>query len=471
MRVPHLGPALAGVALLGLLAGPVAAQPTVQYQAVGDRQIIFVNNPERLEVGYTDTVPGSATFGATFSDLADKDYGRKTILDQPVEPGRYRNVFEHVWNARSVSTGPAAANPIHYGVYVYNPNSTAVTVTLNGKAFTNSVSGAIPYAERFNGEDAGNPSVVYQVPARNFVWLLRTDVDYGGLRPINLGSFFSGIVDFEVAGGPCVVSNIAYQDFFAANSPQYAGSTVLPATLLGRPDYMGFLYRRYAVPAGAAPESRVYKGLMRHPSGVAVASAVRTSSVLSFTINDSTPVGELTVTYPTYTANSTGLFVPSATNFTGPSWTTHNVPIRDTATVKTVANDMFDIVQPGYGTLYALFQSNTPNTPFGQSNFGNWGVVYQDRISVTNNGTSARTVAINLGNPGTGGSPVAYKVDNGTWQTGNARSTGTPLVPVTFHTFSVPGNSTRTVDFYFSLGCPGVGTIRHSVAVTNAATP
>jgi hypothetical protein len=89
-------------------ATPVQAQaPIVSYSPESGpdaRQLIFVNNPERLEIGYTDiwsyssggTVFPSVTQGITFYDLADSNLGQKSLLQMTITPGKYRDTFEHV---------------------------------------------------------------------------------------------------------------------------------------------------------------------------------------------------------------------------------------------------------------------------------------------------------------------------------------------------------------------------------------
>jgi hypothetical protein len=327
---------------------------------------------------------------------------------------------------------------------------------------------------------------------------LRSEVDFpsGGVVPS--GNFFSGVVDFDIAGGPAQVSNFAYQSF---DETFFARATVvIPPPFnafvdLSGPQYMGFITRRYAAGTTPAPETRTYKGLMTYPvvsaSGVAQGGTAPAGggvlATLSYTINDSTTAGDLRVTYPRYINDSNGTLnryspsntvapasIPATTDptvVTTAYWYTGNVPIRDTNYtrdsgnnitnfgIQVVANDMFDIQTPGYGTLYALFQSNTPNTIFGQFNVGNWGVIYHDAITVTNNGTINRTFALKLNNNG-GSSPLAYRTGTGAWQ-GTTVSTS----PFTYSTFTVPAGQTVTTDAYYVIGCPAVTTLKHTLTL------
>jgi hypothetical protein len=208
--------ALTALTLFSLdgLTTPVRAQaPTVRYSPEGTRQLIFVNNPERLEVGFTDTVIGSQTFGVTFNDLADADQGKKAILQQTIQPGSYRNLFEHVYNLSRATTPLAANNPIHYGICLYNPNKTAISVTVYGKAFVAGTNGGQPLAELLNAAQTNPTGTTLTVFPAQTVWVFRSDVDIVPAVSVPPGSFFSGVVDFDVAGGPAVVSNLAYQVF------------------------------------------------------------------------------------------------------------------------------------------------------------------------------------------------------------------------------------------------------------------
>ncbi len=451
--------------LLMISAGavlPVQAQtatpPVVRYTPEGARKLIFVNNPERLEVGFTDTVPGSATFGFTYSDLADGEIGRKSILNMNLEPGSYRNLFEHVYNITRSAVPITASNPISYGVVLFNPGFTNLTVNVQGKGFVTGTAGGQPFVDLFNN------SVSETITLRpfRFLWILRSDTDYAGTKPINPGSFFSGVVDFDVSGGSFKVLNLAYQDFNQVFPflEATAKPTEQPAKALADAEYSGFVTRRYTLTA--APESRVYKGLMAYPNAPESGTGVTTN--LSFAVDDATVVGALPVTYPQYVRDTvTGVFAPSATvNVPGTGWFTHNTPLRDTATAKVVGNDMFNVLMPGYGTVYALAPSYTPNSPFSQANVGNWGVIYRDVITLTNNGTRDRNFSLTLNNSSGSGSPIAYKDAASVWQQVLVRAT-----PVTYYTVTVPAGTSQTVEGTFTLGCPGVGTLRHAVVVTN----
>ena len=447
---------LAGFAPLAFAQAPVVRY--VRETPAVERQLIFVNNPERLEIGLTDTTPGSVTRGSTFSDLADATLGRKSLLNMTIEPGSYRNVFEHVYNFSRATTPIAATRPIAYGVMIFNPNATNITVTTRGKGFvTGTATAAQPFVDLFNNPA---PQTIIVRPNR-YQFLLKSDTDYGAAGVINVGSFFTGVVDFDVSGGRCKVVNIAFQDvatvsaFLDANAKPVAD----PAIALADAEYSGFVTRRYS--QVSAPESRVYKGLMTYPNTLASDGGVVAN--LLFTITDATPIGALFVTYPLYVRDATtGIASPSTTNVSAAGWYTHNTPLRDTTAIKMVGTDMLDILMPGYGTVYSLASTYAPNTPFAQSNVGNWGVMYRDVVTVSNTSGSARTITLTLNNSSGGGSPIAYKNDAGAWQQTVVRAT-----LFTYRTVTVPANTTRVIEGTFTLVCPGVGTLFHAVNVTN----
>ena len=473
----RFSPAFIAALALAASVAPVSAQaPLVKYTPEGTRQLIFVNNPERIELGYTDLIPGSVNYGFTYNDLADSMLGAKSLLDMTIPPGTYCNAFEHVYNLNRVATPAAAQNNARYGIVVFNNGTTTVTLTRTGRGFVTGINGGQPFVDALN-----NPTnVITTVAPGRFAFLLQSEVDFAS-RPITPGSFFSGTVDFSVAGGSVRIVNIVYQNintvtpFLEATAkPTNAPSSVFTNAAT----YSGYVTRRYSQATSPAPESRVYKGLMTYPRinangeslGGSVTSGSTVATNLAFTISDTTAANaELPVTYPRYLADAvTGIFEPSAEAFAANYWITHNTPLRDNATNRAVSNDMFDTWTPGFGTIHALVPTFTPNSPFGQANIANWCVFYRDSVTITNAGTRSRTVQLTLNNVtgGTNGSPIAYRIPGGTtWaQTVVRGSAATELV---YGTVTVPAGESRTVEGVFTLGCPGVGTLRHAVKVTN----
>ncbi|MBC8103441.1 MAG: hypothetical protein H7Z41_12760 [Cytophagales bacterium] len=411
---------------------PARAQTVVRYQQEGSRSLIFENNPERLSLNYTDPVTG-----VNYWDLADSGLGQKSLLRHYLAPGSYRNFFEHLNDS---------AGTIHYGIQLYNPNSTAITIVIRGKGFTTGrfgeaarpVLGGQPFVDLLTTRTA----ITVTLAAYGSTWVFRSDANYGNSRPILQGDFFSGVVDFDVSGGNFYCTNLAYQNFNSLTSWSY----------------MGFITRNGDTP-GDAPESRLYKGLM----GGAVAVT------LPFTVGNSTPVGDLAVAYPPYNNDGSGQYFAAAANTPSNAWYTHDLPWREDPAVvnppnpsRVVANDMFNIGTPGFGTIYALAPTPVPNSPYLYANLGNWGVQYHALVRITNQSTRARSFALKLNTYSGGGGPIAYRDAGGVW-----RQTILGGAPFTYFTFSVPANTTRSYDAYFILGGPAAGRLRQSVTLTN----
>jgi hypothetical protein len=414
--------AAAVAALTGLSGTAARAQtpPTVRYAPeAGARTLLFENNPEQLVVGYT------APDGVTYSDLADPGLGQKSLLRQSVAPGQYRNFFEHVnYTGRT----------INFGIQVYNPSSTTTaTVTVRGKGFVVGTGGGRPFADAF----ATPLNTTYTLAPGRSAWIFRSDADYNNQRPINANNFFSGVVDFDVSGTTVFVTDLAYQNFVYLTSWSY----------------MGYITRQPANP-NDAPESRVYKGTM---TGGTITN-------LSFTINDSTAIGDLPVQYPRYLNDGTGKYVASSTIVSGTNWYTHELPWREnsSSTAIVVANDMSNIEMPGFGTVYALQPTLGTGSPYNYANLANWGVVYHQKVTITNGGTRSRSFQMRLGTASGGAAPLAYRGSDGLWRYGSLTGGALP-----YYSNTVPAGTTKAFDAYYVIGGPAVGRIRNSVYVTN----
>lgn len=459
--------------LLGMSTGlcvPAIAQTPVPIVYTTDpgsvanptRQLIFSNNPEQIYAPYTDTTtaPGTTTY---YYDLADNGLGAQSLLQITVPEGQYRDYFEHV-----NKTGQS----LSYAVQVYNPGNTTLVVTLGRKGFTpdaasGNSTGASAIADLMNSTTA--PMTYRVLPGRS-VWVLRTDTDYAGTKPNANGKYAAGVVDFDVAGGSALVSNIAYQN----------------ARALSRWNYMGFITRAY--PSGqGTPESRVYKGLFQYPGQTAPTGAGVTAPIMAV-IDDSTTAGELPVTYKRYTYNGSQ-YVPSTNSVPAgtTAWWTNDTPARDKTSASApiaymVGSDVFDINLPlapsGSLLVEALKLRSWPNSTATQANIGNYGVQYHESVRVTNNGTRARRVSLTLNNYGSGSSSYAYpdwSKNDGTWTWDYSRTTLTTNAGVTTATynqtvtyaqFDVPADGQEhTYEAYYILGAPSGGQLRHAIKV------
>lgn len=476
--------AAGGVALLGLLGAgttaPVRAQtPTVSYSPEpGARQLIYSNNPEVLGVQFTDSITNAASPTTYYYyDLADGNFGAHSILQMTVEPGSYRDLLEHV-----NQTGYT----LNYGVQIYNPSTTdSIFVTLVGKGYWGNAAagfstGGRVFSELQNNEaqDALNNIVprTYRIYPGRTLWLLRSDVDYAGARPNTNRQTATGVVDFDLSGGNAVVSNIAYQNLRNTTSWSYPGYVTRTTRYLSTAATPTILN---------SVESRVYKGLYKYPGQTQPTGAAVTTT-LAFTIDDSTRAGltnasgttipdgtaagysELPIQAVRYIKNTgTGVYGPTGASIVDTAWWTGNSPSRES---RAVSSDMFNIDMPGWGMVNALTLGAWPNTAQTTPNLGNYGVQYNEKITVTNNGQRDRTVHFVLNNGGGGSSSVAYLDQTGTWNFGNCAAfsaTQNPPVTVTYFVLTVPAGQTRTGNATFIVGAPGIGTLRHAVRMAN----
>jgi hypothetical protein len=238
------------------------------------------------------------------------------------------------------------------------------------------------------------------------------------------GPSFSGVIDLVIKGGDAIIENVAYRSF---------------ARLTGVRSYQGYVVR--TEPNGQNT-ARVYKG--RSPI-----STIETN--LSFTIGNSTPVGALSVQTRDYNLVSQVYGAPVTRGY----WISNIGPAQN---AQGVSSDMLTFTTPGWGPISIFTRSDaTNNFP----NFGNWGAMYRVNLSVTNTGTTARTVTYNLQPPGN--APVAYRDAGGWKQTIIGTNVSFPIYSV-----SVPAGQTVVIPSEWALGGPGFGAIRNTVNVTNA---
>lgn len=380
---------------ISVIPASAATVPTISYTKGGERSLIFVNNPEQLYNG----------------DLGDSNLGDKSIYRDTLAPGKYRNFFEHV--NRSGST-------IGHGIQVYNPNTFAVTVSVQGSGYEASVYGGRPFAQMFS--NYSNTGTTYTIPAGGSQWIMRKD------SSIANGSFFSGVIDFTVSGGQVIMNNTAYRNFSALD-----GSTT----------YMGYVQR---VEADGTHEARVYKGLSPY-------SEVTATNV-NFSISDSDPQGVLAVQYPNYNVN-TNSYGTTTTRSDG--WVSSISPVNNT---NAISNDMISFNMPGWGVVDALKPSDGDGK---YGNLANWGVVYTVKGTVTNNGSRTRTLSANYkGNPSSNAF-IAYRGGDQIWRSTQV----TPGSNIQYYSFSVPAKSTVSYEAKFVIGGPSGGNIVQSISINN----
>jgi hypothetical protein len=375
--------------------GKAMTIPSINYQKGGERSLIFVNNPEQL---YNQ-------------DLGDSSLGDKSIFRSTLKPGKYRNFYEHV---------NRSGHTIGFGIQLYNPTDNTVNIKVFGSGFEASVNGGKPFVQMF--QNYSSNGVNYSIAPGGSIWIVRKD------SSITNGSFFSGVIDFDVSNGEVIMNNIAYRNF---------------SSLDGSTDYMGYIQR---IESDGTHEARVYKGVSPY-------SEVSASNV-HFTIDDSNTSGVLPVQYPTFNL-TTGTYGNSVVTENG--WYSNIGPANNP---QAVTSDMLDFAMPGWGEISSLSKSDGENK---YGNLGNWGVIYTLKGTITNNGTYTRNVSINYkGNP-SANAFIAYRGSDNVWRSRQV----TPGSNIQYYTLSVQPNKTVSYNAKFVIGGPSAGNILQSVSINN----
>ncbi|WNR46126.1 hypothetical protein [Paenibacillus roseipurpureus] len=380
-------------ASLASYASSASAATAVSYTKVASRTLLFVNNPEQI-------------FN---EDLGDATLGDKAIYRETLSAGNYRNFYEHV--NRSGST-------IGYGIQLYNPTASAITITVHGSNQEASVQGGRIFTSLFNSYST--TGTTYTLNAGASLWVMRKDAS------ITNGTFFSGVIDFDTTG-QVILSNVAYNSFAALDASR---------------TYMGYIQR---IETDGTHEARMYKGSSPY-------SEVKANNV-NFTINNATPIGALAVEYPNYDLSTSSYGSPIVRN----GWIANIGPSPD---ANAITSDMIDFNMPGWGNISALSLSDGEGK---YANLGNWGIVYSVSGAITNTGTTARTVSINLKGHPTQNAFLSYRGSDGVWRSLQL----TPASNVQYYSMTVPAGSTVNYDARFILGGPSAGDLQQSITVNN----
>ncbi|MER3426805.1 MAG: hypothetical protein C4334_01705 [Pyrinomonas sp.] len=386
---------IASMALISGVGVRGATVPEIKYVQGGGRALIYVNNPEQI----------------TAADLGDSNYGDAAIMRATGVQGKQRCYFEHL-NRTGFTIG--------YGIQLYNPNSTSVTVTVQGSGFEASVQGGRPFAQMLSNYSTSGTS--YTVGPGRVLWLMRQDAAVAN------NTFFSGVIDFNVDGGSVTINHIAYRSFGALD-----GSTT----------YIGYVRR---IEPDGTDEARVYKGL--NPNTMAIAADV------DFVVGDGDPAGVLAVSYRSYDLNS-GAYGSSVIRPNG--WYTNIGPANN---ANAVASDMFAFDMPGWGRIDPFSRSDGEGK---YPNLGNWGVVYVVKGKVTNVGAKTRQLSVNLKANPSASAAIAYRGSDGVWRS-MVVSAGSN---VRYYSFSVAPGSTVSYEAMFVLGGPSGGNLLQSIALNN----
>lgn len=374
-------------------AGTLPA-PRIVYKPKCDRSLLFVNNPELLES----------------ADFADNGIDPKTVFEAKVtKPTRI--FFEH---------DNTQGYPISYNIQLFNRDSEAdVEVIIDGWGFVTGEQGGDPFRQLFEREKF--PPRRVKVRPGEFIWLIPPES-----TQIKAGVFFSGVVDFEVRGGPASIRALGYRNINKID---------------GKAKYEGYItkYRR------GSDQSRVYKGTIECAEVVAEG--------VDFTIDDSDEPGPLDVQFM---SRGRGLTINS-------QWHTHGFRIGEA-----IKSDILEIRTPPDkdNPEGILFLTEPPwmkppkeNRP---ANLGNWGVVYTLKGNVTNNGRLDRCISITLELER---AAIAWRGRDERWRAEKVEGRRS----IEYYAFPVRAGSKVPFEAKFVLGGPSGTNLVHSVSVLGDA--
>lgn len=172
---------------------------------------VYCNNPEQL-------------FDSDLGDHAPR-FGNHYLLWSLVT-GECQAYYSH-----ENMTG----RTIGYGLQIYNPNVTTISVRVTGVGFGNNAFTC--WTQFFNKTNGGGGTVgTFTVKSKEALWIQRND------NAIPPGAIFNGAVGFDVSGGSVYVFNYAYDEF---------------ANIDGTATYLGYVTR---IDPSGQNEAHVYKG-------------------------------------------------------------------------------------------------------------------------------------------------------------------------------------------------------------------
>lgn len=360
-----------------LSGAPTSGTSKPTYSFDGDF-FIYCNNPEPL----------------IDSDLGDSNLGNKYILWSNVT-GACQAWYEH-----SNATGHA----IGYGLQVYNPNATSVTVTVTNIGFGKGIDWyKTTWSQFFSGASGGGGTVgTFTVPAYGVLWIQKNS-------SIANGAIFEGVVRFSVSGGSVSVANYAWSNFSAID---------------GTATYLGYV----SGSRNGQDQSKVYKGTATTGGGATARGFFLTNSFS--------------------TSASALLASPRA-------WRTNGC--RTSTWPDATLNDMVEIkcplTGPGDPTYQVFSCANL-------SNLGNWGLQYHYSMTVNNDTMATRTINLVVAQPLVGVYSNVYvatpdgnagcQISNSNWK---------------FYAFSLSPGQNRTVEFQVILcGDSNGGLVKSIVA-------
>lgn len=382
----------AALSMLGSAGTPsasAAGSGTLASSTQQGTRLLYVNNPEPL-------VPG---------DLANSG---RSIFRYSLNAGSNRAFFEHVNKTGST---------INYGVFLYNPGSSTVTVTRTRKSWSagSFTIGGPALATFLNGSE----NTTLTLPPGGSGWIYRSDLIGSPAAP---NQYFTGAVDFS-HNGQVIAQNLAFTGS-AANLP-------------GSYTYLGYVT---GVREGV-PQHRVDKGVSLTPAA---------SLSLNVTVPNAT-TGPVPVTYTPGGATNC-----PTTPRTASTWRTNYPHTKDGAAV---GGDMITLTTPE-GNLIGP----CANSPYGGGlpNLGNYGVLYTVNVRVANNSGAPRRMTLTMSRAGgVGNTFVAYRNVGASMFTSGVANGSASLTYLDF----TAATGTNTYTGYYALGAPATGNIDQTLRV------
>lgn len=361
---------------------PTTANITVAYDDFGAGSYLYCNNPEQLR--------STSYFG-------DSNLGNKYLLWEYVT-GSCQTWYEHLNNSGST---------IGYGVQIYNPNTTAITVEVTNIGF--GTDPTTPWTQFYSGASGGGGTVgTFTVQAGQVLWIQRND------SAIPNSTVFNGVVHFNISGGSAYVFWYAYENFSNIN---------------GTASYLGWVQSEDPQP-DPQNEARVYKGLL-------LQQGTSNQGTFFTTGNFSYNVSQLLASPATWLSNECG----------------------------DGNNDMQDVQIPtGSPGSPAFTTVSCLDSP--AANLGNWGIQYDYHLSITNDTSTDYTIHLLVSQlrsnaasnvivdtpDGSGGCAVGPASGNSdTWD---------------FYDFTLAAGASTTVEWQVVLGASSSGGLTQSIIVS-----
>ncbi|QUI21017.1 hypothetical protein HZI73_01330 [Vallitalea pronyensis] len=356
-----------------------SAIPTTVSYSKQSGTFLYCNNPEFINEG----------------DLADNG---SIIYEELIPPGDAQAIFEHLNCTNQI---------FKYGVQVYNPNSTTLTVKVKRKGdSTSGWNGAPAWYEFYNDTSIENITI----PSGRSKWIYISN-------SVSHANVVSGVIEFNV-------NNYAIVNFYAFRNISYAED--------GSARYIGFITSSRADwfnPPNYILQNGVYKG--------EAPNLPILTETFNWSISDSTS-GYLPVKY------NNKQYDMLQTN-------THEQANQPNAFL----DDIFEFTVPlkNGGTTYINRSEN----------LANWGVQYRHNIVIKNTGSKTRTVEVGVYTISNGaGKRLVMKTPNGISDAYFNR-TGEKV----YYTFNVQAGSTITKLVESVMPLPSSEGIWHFVRLKN----